>query len=191
MKGVIMDLMTSRFAAPGQLELVRRFVNTLDIEAGTDALADPAAVGAWLSDQGLWTGGRVSAAEAHLVVRLREALRAAMLANHDGADIPSGALDIINATADRARLHVTFTPPGGWEPRPGHGGVDGALGRLLAIMAEAMAAGTWRRLKACLNDRCRWAFYDHSNARSSKWCDMRICGNRVKQQAWRARTVRG
>ena len=69
-------------------------------------------------------------------------------------------------------------------------GVDGALGRLLAIVAAAQADGTWERLKACPWDTCRWAFYDHSRNRSGVWCSMAVCGNRAKVQAFRARQER-
>jgi len=58
---------------------------------------------------------------------------------------------------------------------------------VLAIVTAAMTDGTWRRLKICANDRCQWAFYDESRARTGKWCSMQICGNRAKQQAWRTR----
>jgi predicted RNA-binding Zn ribbon-like protein len=82
---------------------------------------------------------------------------------------------------------VRFRPDGQWVAEPAASGIEGAYGRLLSVVAQAMSDGTWRRLKVCLNDDCRWSFYDHSNARASKWCDMRICGNRAKQQAWRTR----
>ena len=36
--------------APGELEIVRRFVNTLDIESGTDELASPGALLGWLRE---------------------------------------------------------------------------------------------------------------------------------------------
>jgi predicted RNA-binding Zn ribbon-like protein len=176
-------------AAPGELELVRRFVNTLDIEKATDELAGPAEVAAWLAGNGLLDAeAKVSRPAARNVVRLREALRAALLANHDRDEIPPADLAVLNEAADRAGLRVGFVPAGGWQPAPARGGADGALGLLLARVTVAMADGTWPRLKVCLNDECRWAFYDHSNARTSKWCDMRICGNRAKQKAWRART---
>jgi predicted RNA-binding Zn ribbon-like protein len=167
--------MVSMMAAPGELELVRQFVNTLDVEEGTDVLPE------WLAEHD------PSPADVRNAFALREALRSAMLANHDRAEIPADSLDVMNAAAERAGLRVAFTPDRSWEPRPDPTGVDGALGNLLAIVTSAMAAGTWPRLKVCLNDLCRWSFYDHSNARSSKWCDMRICGNRAKQRAWRDR----
>ena len=43
--------------------------------------------------------------------------------------------------------------------------LTGALGRLLAIAAAAIADGTWTRLKACRAEDCRWAFYDHARNR--------------------------
>ena len=45
------DLSTAS-AAPGDLEFVRRFVNTLDIEGGTDELGTPSQAAAWLDDRG-------------------------------------------------------------------------------------------------------------------------------------------
>ena len=39
--------------APGDLEIVQRFVNTLDIESGTDELDSPAGLSGWLAGSGL------------------------------------------------------------------------------------------------------------------------------------------
>jgi predicted RNA-binding Zn ribbon-like protein len=175
--------------APGDLELVRRFVNTWDVEQGTDSLDGPDGLAAALAGL-LEPGTTVRARDVHEAVKLREALREALLANHDGSDVPPDALAVLNETAARAGLNIGFAGTG-WHPATVRKGVDGALGRLLAIVVRAMADGSWRRLKACQNDACRWAFYDQSNARASKWCDMRICGNRAKQKAFRARTVIG
>ena len=71
--------------------------------------------------------------------------------------------------------------------QPTAAGVDGALGRLLGIVAAAMADGTWSRLKACRANDCRWAFYDRARNRSRHWCSMAVCGNRTKARAYRAR----
>ena len=67
------------------------------------------------------------------------------------------------------------------------GGVDGALGRLLAIVHDAIETGDWRRLKACRNDTCLWAFYDHSKNHSRHWCSMEVCGSQVKARTYRRR----
>ena len=41
--------------APGDLEIVQRFVNTLDIENGTDEFDSPAGLSGWLAGSGLIT----------------------------------------------------------------------------------------------------------------------------------------
>jgi predicted RNA-binding Zn ribbon-like protein len=171
-------------AAPGDLALIQRFVNTADREAGTDDLGDPEALAAWLAAAGLAPAGeRVDEAARERVVDLREALRALLLANHGGAP-DAGAV----ATLDGAgRLAVAFDAEGRAELVPAEGGVDGVAGALLAIVARAQADGTWPRLKACPADSCGWAFYDRSRNRSRTWCAMSVCGNRAKARSYRAR----
>ena len=93
----------------------------------------------------------------------------------------------LREAAERGDLALSMTADGTWIGQPRAIGVDGALGALLVIVADAMTTGTWRRLKVCANDACQWAFYDSSRARSGKWCSMQVCGNRAKQQAWRTR----
>lgn len=182
-------------AAPEPLETVRALVNTFDVEDGTEALATPADLQAWLNHLGLLDDrfteagsvDRVTSDELARTVALREALRAALAANHDGTPVPDSATAVLNATAERAHLTVALTPDAGWVAEPRADGVDGALGQVLAIVTAAMTEGTWRRLKICSNDACQWSFYDKSRARTGKWCSMKICGNRAKQQAWRTR----
>src|SRR5918999_987403 len=76
---------------------------------------------------------------------------------------------------------------GGAALEPGEGGVEGAVGRVLAAAHAGMQNGTWGRLKICANGGCAWAFYDRSRNRSSRWCSMAICGNRTKTRAYRQR----
>jgi predicted RNA-binding Zn ribbon-like protein len=58
---------------------------------------------------------------------------------------------------------------------------------VLAAAAEAMADGSWQRLKACRSDTCRWAFVDNARNRSRQWCSMSVCGNRQKARMFRER----
>ena len=178
----------STAAAPGRLELVRSFVNTLDVEEGVDELADPAALGSWLREHGLMRGRAATRAELEQARRVREALRALLLANN-GLSARRQAGAVLDAGARRSRLGVRFRPDGS-RLEPTAGGVDGALGRLLAIVATAMLDGTWARLKACRAEDCRWAFYDHARNRSRTWCSMAVCGNRAKARAYRSRRSR-
>jgi predicted RNA-binding Zn ribbon-like protein len=177
--------------APGRLELVRAFVNSVDLEDGVEQLDSPEALSAWLADRGMLAGdddgGRATAPDLERAIALREALRELLLAHHGGHDAAESATHAVEAAARRARLEVRFAPDGVARLEPARGGVDGALGRLLAIVAEAQADGTWERLKACPWETCHWAFYDHSRNRSGVWCNMAVCGNRAKAQAFRQR----
>lgn len=179
--------------APGRLELVRQFVNTRDVEAGTDLLATAGELTAWLRSARLLGPDEVAEPrDVAKVVALREALRDALSANHDGGAIDPSAVQTMNSVARDAKMSISLTADSGWTHRATASGVSGAAGSLLELVIDAMAVDSWRRLKVCVNDTCRWAFYDHSRARSGKWCSMQICGNRSKQQAWRERegTVR-
>ncbi|WP_173165307.1 CGNR zinc finger domain-containing protein [Phytohabitans suffuscus] len=178
----------SSSSAPGRLETVRRFVNTRDVEAGTDAIATPAGLAGWLRDAGILDAQtEATPAQVRQAGTLREALRDCLAANHSGAAMPPGTVAALNQAAERARVTLSITADRGWVARPRAAGVDGALGTLVTIVADAMTARTWSRLKVCVNDDCRWAFYDQSRARTGKWCSMRVCGNRAKQQSWRTR----
>src|SRR4029079_2463685 len=113
------------------------------------------------------------------VQRVREALRALVIANNHGGDVDYTVLD---HEAARATLRVSFDPP---ELVPAARGIDGALARLFGVVHEAMRDGTWQRLKGCKN--CHWAFYDESKNRSATWCSMELCGNRLKTKRYRRR----
>jgi predicted RNA-binding Zn ribbon-like protein len=172
--------------APGALELVRAFVNTLEVEDGTDDLESPEALARWLRERGLLRGGRATRADLAEARRVREALRAILLVNN-GVSVRNEAAATLDRAARRTRLAVRFGAAGTARAEPQARGVDGALGRLLGIVAAAMADGTWARLKACRADECRWAFYDRARNRSRHWCSMAVCGNRAKARAYRRR----
>lgn len=109
---------------------------------------------------------------------VREAIRVLLRANNgidEGVDAASRTLD---DAARRSRLRVGFD--------------DGTLtfepaGSILAAIAEAMADGSWPRLKACRADDCKWAFIDTARNHTRQWCDMAICGNREKARRYRER----
>ena len=179
--------------APGALEIVRAFVNTYDADEVTEDLGSPDELVGWLAGQELLGESgpqRATAADLRRAIELREALRAHLRAHH-GDPLQAGAAEVLDAAARRARLTVRFTDLDVTALEPESGGVDGALGRLLAIVTAAIEDGTWRRLKVCPADDCQWAFYDESRNRSATWCDMKVCGNRAKVRGFRERTRSG
>jgi predicted RNA-binding Zn ribbon-like protein len=174
--------------APGQLEVVRQFVNTATLFGSEpDALGSPGELLAWLTEQSLVErGAKADERDLERSKELREALRALCLANSEG-ELDAAAPPVLDAAAKRAGLRLRFDARGQATLAPSAEGVSGAHGRLLAIVAESMRNGTWERLKACRADDCRWAFYDSSKNHSRAWCSMAICGNRAKARSFRER----
>ena len=177
--------MSKSHPAPGPLVTVQAFVNTLDLEGGPELLPDAAALGGWLAGEALLDGDALVGADDHArAIALREALR----------DVLSGddaAVERVNEAGERAGLRPLLLRGGGSALEPTAAGVDGTLGRLVAIVHGAVADGSWAHLKACERDRCRWAFYDHSKNHSGRWCDMNVCGAKEKSaRAYRRRRAR-
>src|SRR5262245_3765540 len=176
--------------APQPLYLVQRFVNTIDLEDGDEELSSPEALRDWLVERDLMDAGEAGGAGAlRRALEAREGLRALMLANN-GLPLDAEKVEDLDRVASRATVRVSFVP--GEEPAlvADERGVDGALARLMAIVAASVEDGSWQRLKACKHDTCLWAFYDRSKNRSGKWCKMEVCGNVEKARAFRGRLRR-
>ena len=171
------------------LELIRDFVNTADLEAGEDKLADARGLQYWLVFHGLAElRDRATQADAADARALREALRE-LLRGHNGFEVDhDSASETLDAVARNTGLDVRFAD-GAIRFVPRKKGAAGGLGLLLAAVGEAMADGSWQRLKACKSDTCRWAFIDHARNRSRQWCDMAVCGNREKARTFRRKSA--
>jgi|SRR5215211_6829122 len=172
-----------RLAAPGDLELVRDFVNTRDLEKGTDRIDAPGGLASWLMEKGLARAGYAPTAEDVARARtFREALRSMLLGN---AGLSPGAAEGFDATTRGAGLEVRTGDTGTMALLPVGEGLDHAIGRLAAISFAAQESGSWVRLKACAG--CHWALYDRTKNRSAAWCDAAKCGARARSRRYRAR----
>lgn len=177
--------------APGELELVRQFVNSVHYPATAseqflDELATPADMKTWLREHDLAVGDQPTERDRERAIELREAIRALLFSNN-GEPLDPEAVPILNRLADELRLKVSFDATGSTELAPASDGTDAVLSRILATVFHAMADGSWVRLKACRDDACKWAFYDSSRNRSGTWCSMEECGNRAKARSFRKR----
>jgi CGNR zinc finger/Putative stress-induced transcription regulator len=171
----------------GNTDLILDFVNTLDLRPYKETLESPAALGDWLAGRGLLEpGAEVTTGDLEETKRVREALRDLLSAQNElEVDVQRAGFELDEGIC-RADLALRFVE---CEMRlvPGVGGVRGAVGRILAEVSEAMADGTWGRMKACRAEDCRWAFLDTAKNRSRAWCSMQTCGNRAKAAAYRER----
>jgi predicted RNA-binding Zn ribbon-like protein len=167
------------------LELIRDFVNTVDLEEGTDRIADPAGLVSWLSEVAGVEAEPPAAADHEAILELREALRGLLLANN-GARLDERQLTGLREAAARAELAVSVDG-GSVGLRSGRTGLAAFEADLLLTVADSQEHGTWSRLKACPADDCHWAFIDRSKNHSRTWCSMEVCGNRRKTARYRAR----
>ena len=173
--------------APQPLYLVQRFVNSADLETGEDELTSPDVLRDWLAERGLMDAGeRVSEADLKRALDVREGLRAVLLQNN-GLPLDEEAVERLDRAVGRAAVRVRFAAGHDPELVTDATGVDGAIARLMAIVAAAVEHGRWERLKACPREECEWAFYDKSKNRSGRWCSMEACGNIEKARAFRER----
>ena len=178
---------TPEKTAPQPLELVQRFVNSIDLESGEDELDNPQALRRWFAERGLMgSRERVENSDLRRAQDVREGLRALLLQNN-GLPLRGERVERLDGAAGRAGMRVCFRAGADPELVPQGSGTDAALGRLMAIVADSVADGTWERLKACPREECEWAFYDHSKNRSGRWCKMEDCGNKAKAEAFRKR----
>jgi predicted RNA-binding Zn ribbon-like protein len=174
--------------APAPLEVLQRFVNSVSFERGEEELSTPEALRAWLVERGLMAADEpVTEGDLRRAIDVREGLRALLFANN-GHTLDASAVERLDRAASRAGVLLRFDPGDGTPTlAPEATGVDGAVARLMAAVAQASVEGSWARLKACPEDTCRWAFYDRSKNHSAKWCSMQTCGNMAKARAYRAR----
>jgi predicted RNA-binding Zn ribbon-like protein len=175
----------ARWRAPGQLEDVRRFLNTWEHLARTredrdhlPSLARDAE--AWERRFPSWRRPRED--ELEELTALRTGLRRAV---EDDLDV-----EWLNAQLQGARVTVSIDTSGS-TIRYVPAGEATAVSDLLAIVVEAIGDGTWQRLKACPD--CQLVFFDRTRNASKRWCQMsarqggRACGSIAKVQSWRAR----
>jgi predicted RNA-binding Zn ribbon-like protein len=178
--------------APGELELVRRFLNSWRIDDSTRQPADelPWLLGdrrAWEERFPRWPLSPEDTED--LLARLREDLRETLVA-------PEGWTERLNTWLGGYPLvaHVVEEDQGAsvqYEPAL----EANFAGQVLATVARSVEEGTFSRLKACPD--CQWVFYDKTRSRTRVWCGMyagdggRACGTISKVRRYRQRRKAG
>ena len=168
--------------APGELELVRRFCNSINRENGAERFATSVALDRWLKSEG---AAPLHASRAGLarVIAVREALHDLVVANATGGRDVAAWEALADAAGEMSfRVVVEHDQP---VLRPGGPAVDVFIGRVVAVVLGARTDGSWERLKACRN--CHWVVFDPSKNRSSRWCSMTACGGRHNAREYRRR----
>jgi predicted RNA-binding Zn ribbon-like protein len=174
--------------APGRLRLVQAFLNSTNAKSGREDFTNPAALKEWLVESELiGPKAPVTESDVRQATAVRDALIGLISTRSGDGTIDADALDVLNRSTRSAQMSVSFEAAGRVRLEPLAPAVDGALGKLIAIVVDAMADGTWENLKICRGDDCSWAFYDRSKNHSGAWCDINDCGNVAKARSYRAR----
>jgi predicted RNA-binding Zn ribbon-like protein len=170
--------------APMPLLVVQSFVNTWEGDSGVDLLVDPEAGQRWLEEAGLAPGPGIDLTQARAV---REGIRTLLVekSGERGKD-PVGRR-ALEALAENARLRLVVEGDEVNLKSEADEGLSFLATTLLLIIRDAQRDGSWARLKACRNPDCHWAYYDRSHAGRGAWCDMAVCGNRIKNRNLRTR----
>lgn len=53
--------------------------------------------------------------------------------------------------------------------------------------AQLLTSSAMDHVRMCGSETCRWLFHDTSKNHSRRWCDMKICGNRMKARRFQHR----
>jgi predicted RNA-binding Zn ribbon-like protein len=174
--------------APGDLELVQRFMNLHEHGPGDEGDLPPPAemLEDFLRSRGLLDDGvPFTEADRDAALELHRALHSKVRADLEG-EMPDADVAAIDQAAQRAGLHPHFGHSGPVLVPTEHG-VPGALGRIVAVAFLADLDGSWEDLKECAGEDCSAVFFDRSKNHSGRWCSMSTCGNRAKVRAWRDR----
>ncbi|MEV5712789.1 CGNR zinc finger domain-containing protein [Amycolatopsis mediterranei] len=140
----------------------------------------------WLTVSGLAVES-CTAAQLGLARELRESIHAAATAAALREALPAAAVQVINDRSLRGRAAAVLTPEGHRRWQLGSAScVEDALGVIAADAIGILAGERDGKLALCASPTCRAAFFDTSQSRTRKWCDMNTCGNRQKKARFNA-----
>lgn len=167
-------------AAPGDLQIIQAFLNTVHLKEGTDDLSQPRGLSDWLARHGLLSGAaKLSKSDVGRALDVRDGIRA-LVSARGAAD--TEAIRRLDSVAQDARARVRFHDDGSnWFES---GDLAEALGHLIALVVLNRREGLWPRLKVCADAECQTVFYDFSSNQTTKWCTPR-CGNRLRAKSYR------
>jgi predicted RNA-binding Zn ribbon-like protein len=187
------NTLDDRFAASGPRELMHSYADLLAF-AGQSKLLSPREI-AGLAE-------RARTPNAAKVLRyaceMREWLATTVYSLLDGQPAPSSALSGLEDVFKEAEQHQELSlqrsasgNPPVWQPVWQWGRSDTRLELPLWALAKCanalLTSPEFGHVRACGSETCRWVFLDTSKNHSRRWCDMKICGNRMKARRFQAR----
>jgi predicted RNA-binding Zn ribbon-like protein len=181
------NTLDNRYAPGGAIELLESYENVLRFASQAGLIR---AEGADQLTRGL------AASEAgrllHEARELREAMAGVFYSVLEGRPALVMDMNLLGTAAGAALARRRLV----WVD----GGVEWAWCELEAatplwMLAEAatrlLNSEEMALLRACDSPTCRWLFVDTSKNHSRRWCDMKVCGNRIKARRFYRRERAG
>ncbi|EOD70228.1 CGNR zinc finger domain-containing protein [Amycolatopsis vancoresmycina] len=168
--------------------LATSFTGTLTERRGesVERIPTPQRLVDWLVVNGLDVES-CTMAQLELARELREAIHAAATAAASEEPLPAAAVKVINARSSQGRASAVLTLEGHRHWRlSSPASVEDALGVIAADAISILAGERDGKLALCASPTCRAAFFDTSQSRTRRWCDMNTCGNRQKKARFNA-----
>jgi predicted RNA-binding Zn ribbon-like protein len=187
----LVNTLDNRFLETGSEELLTSYEDLLRFTTQSDLLTERQAKKLKRAD--------ASQAERALVltqvIELRESLAKVAYAQLDNQEIPVASLAILEEHFKQAALHRHLgadklplaTLPLAWQWRGLGRQIAAPLWLLAEAAADLLTSDQAAQLRLCASDTCRWLFLDTSKNHTRRWCDMKICGNRMKARRFHAR----
>ncbi|MEV0521988.1 CGNR zinc finger domain-containing protein [Streptomyces sp. NPDC050439] len=141
----------------------------------------------WLAVSGLAVNS-CTTAQLELARKLRESIHAAATAAALQDPLPASAVQVINDCSALGRAAAILTPEGKrrWQLSSASR-VEDALSVIAADAVSILAGERDGKLALCASPTCQAAFFDTSQSRTRRWCDMNTCGNRQKKARFNAK----
>ena len=173
-----------RFRESGPEELLNDYGDVLGFAEQTGLLR---AVDARKLLRGVPEGKGKDVVEA--VRRVRESAAEVLYAAVDGTRPSASALRRLEACFAEAKEHQELKWDGeklNWTLPQATSLPALPLWLLSLSTAEFMTSEQMHHLRECGNAECRWLFVDTSKNHTRRWCNMKICGNRMKARRFKA-----
>ena len=182
----LVNTLNNRFRETGPEDLLTSYDDLLRFAAQSELLTERQVKKLKRAD--------TSEAERGLVLsqvkELREAMAEVAYAQLDGREIPGTSLALLGEHFKQAGSHRHLTAERlqlTWSWRGLGRQIAAPLWLLAQATADLLTSDHAVQLRSCASETCRWLFLDTSKNHSRRWCDMKVCGNRMKARRFHAR----
>jgi predicted RNA-binding Zn ribbon-like protein len=187
------NTLDNRFSDTGPVELLIRNADLLSFVRQSHLMESPRIKA--LEDR---QDSRAAAKVLRSAHELREALAGVFYAGVSGTGIRSLGIKTLERYFLSAHRHqrLSLDPapgPSGMAPRAAwtwgrfEAHVELPLWILAQSAVELLTSSAADHVSQCNSETCRWLFLDTSKNHSRRWCDMKICGNRMKARRFQVR----